>query len=353
MKTQRILTSIVLAGALLLTAAPRAVAGPQGEVDRAMAAVSRAIAEAARSMDRHAHTFAADAQSGKVTEKFAKTVPLAKGGMLDLSNISGNITITVGAGDQVVIDATKRGRTAEELKEVTIDVTPSPNRVEVRTRYPENKRNISVSVEYHVTIPRGAGATIKSISSDVTATGVDGELSANSISGDVHVTGAANLRAAKTVSGDVTLDNATSTGACAVKTISGDLTVRGLKAREVQIDTISGDVKLDNVVTDRVTSKSISGNVQFAAPLAKGGRYEMTSHSGDITIQTGDKVGFELTASSFSGSINTDLAVTTKGDAANEAGRGPRRHSVQGTFGDGSAVLQLSTFSGDIKIVKK
>ncbi len=49
------------------------------------------------------------------TEKFSKTVPLPKGGSLDLSNISGDIVITGGPGDQVVIDAVKRGKTAEDL----------------------------------------------------------------------------------------------------------------------------------------------------------------------------------------------------------------------------------------------
>ena len=50
------------------------------------------------------------------TEKFSKTLPLPQGGSLDLSNISGDIVITGGAGDQVVIDAVKRGKTAEDLE---------------------------------------------------------------------------------------------------------------------------------------------------------------------------------------------------------------------------------------------
>jgi len=53
-------------------------------------------------------------QQQQQTEKFSKTVPLPKGGSLDLSNISGDIVITGGAGDQVVIDAVKRGKTAED-----------------------------------------------------------------------------------------------------------------------------------------------------------------------------------------------------------------------------------------------
>ena len=85
------------------------------------------------------------------TEKFSKTVPLPKGGSLDLSNISGDIVITGGAGDQVVIDAVKRGKTAEDLKLVQIEVAATATRVEVRTQYPRERRNVNVSVDYTVT----------------------------------------------------------------------------------------------------------------------------------------------------------------------------------------------------------
>ena len=66
--------------------------------------------------------------------------------------------------------------------------------------------------------------------------------------------------------------------------------------------------------------------------------------------------GFELDASTFSGSINTDVPVTIGGDT--ERNRDERRHGmhghrVQGTFGDGSAVITVRTFSGDITVRKR
>jgi hypothetical protein len=55
--------------------------------------------------------------------------------------------------------------------------------------------------------------------------------------------------------------------------------------------------------------------------------------------------GFELDASSFSGEIRAaDFALTSR-----RAGR----HSLSGTYGDGSAVVDLSTFSGSITISKR
>ena len=146
------------------------------------------------------------------TEKFSKTVPLPKGGSLDLSNISGDIVITGGAGDQVVIEAVKRGKTAEDLKLVQIEVASTATRVEVRTQYPRERRNVNVSVDYTVTVPRAAGVTVRTVSGDLKLATIDGELRADTVSGDVSREGASRLESAKTVSGDVTVTSAGSDG---------------------------------------------------------------------------------------------------------------------------------------------
>ena len=44
-----------------------------------------------------------------------------------------------------MIDAVKRGKTAEDLALVQIEVTTTASRVEVRTQYPRERRNINVS----------------------------------------------------------------------------------------------------------------------------------------------------------------------------------------------------------------
>jgi len=43
------------------------------------------------------------------TEKFSKTVPLPKGGSLELSNISGDIVVLAGSGRDATIECTRRG----------------------------------------------------------------------------------------------------------------------------------------------------------------------------------------------------------------------------------------------------
>ena len=289
------------------------------------------------------------------TEKFSKTVPLAKGGTFDLSSLSGDIVITGGAGDQVVIDATKRGRTAEDLKLVQVEVTATANRVEVRTKYPEGRRNINASVDYNVTVPRGAAVILNSVSGDMKVSTIDGALRLNTVSGDVTVTSAAQLEAARTVSGDVVVTASGSTGDISAASVSGGVTLKSVKAKGFDLNSVSGDVILTDVTCERVKANSVSGGMTFSGPLAKGGRYTFQSHSGDVTITTGGAVGFEMNANSFSGDIKSDYELTVKfgGETPAAGERHPRRQNVRGTWGDGSAVLELNSFSGDIRIVKK
>ena len=65
-------------------------------------------------------------------------------------------------------------------------------------------------------------------------------------------------------------------------------------------------------------------------------------HAGTVRVTLSDEVGFEFDASSFSGSIDAQLPITGGGRKS--------RRSVRGTVGDGSARLEVSSFSGDIII---
>ena len=100
------------------------------------------------------------------------------------------------------------------------------------------------------------------------------------------------------------------------------------------------------MTSERVDAQAISGNVAFMGNLAPNGRYEFTSHSGNVRIAVGGKTGFQLEATSFSGGITSDLPITCEGAASG-------RDSLRGKYGDGSAILELTSFSGSIAITKR
>ena len=171
--------------------------------------------------------------------------------------------------------------------------------------------------------------------------------------GNVSTSNAPRVEWARTVSGNVDLAGVSQDGDLEVQSISGGVHVTGLKARSLNANTVSGDITLASASIERVNARSVSGGFEYSGALARNGRYEVTSHSGDVRFTLSDSVGFELNASSFSGSVRSDYAGSTA-VGGGRRGRGFRREStVESTVGDGSAKLELRTFSGSIVISRR
>ena len=295
-------------------------------------------------------------------ETFSKTVKLGASGILDISNLSGNIDIKRGSGPEVLIEVTKiaRARTAEAAREmlpmVRVEITPRPERAEVRTIYdsgeprePGRGRNINVSVNYVITAPRETRIRAVTLSGNLTANDVQGELSLVTTSGNVAITNASRVTAARSTSGNVELTNINSDVALDAGTVSGDVIARAVKARRMTVGTVSGRVVVQDVQTERLTAQTFTGDVDYSGAFAKGGRYDLKSHAGNVRITVGEGSGFEVEANSWSGTVHSAFAI---GGSDGEPQRG-RRKIIRGTVGDGSAMVSITTFSGDVHLVKK
>lgn len=294
----------------------------------------------------------------EVTEAFNRTVRLGRNGTFDLQNVSGDITVTGGGGDNVRIDATKRVRFANQneaknlLSEMTIRVDERDGRVEVRTDYPR-RRNWGGSVDYTVSVPRDASVILKTMSGNVRITGVNGEVRAESFSGDMTTDAVRRLRSLKTMSGNLEISNAAAEELSA-SSLNGDVIVSRLKASGVDIQTIGGDVRLTDVDADHATLRTFGGDIDYTGRFARSGRYEFKTHSGDVRLTPTDNRGFSLEAQTFNGDVRSDFPLTLQSTPGNSFGPGRgRNQSVRGSFGDGSATISLTSFSGDIVIVKK
>jgi DUF4097 and DUF4098 domain-containing protein YvlB len=288
------------------------------------------------------------------TEHFSRKIKIGRDGRVSISNIAGDITVTGGSGDDVSIEATKRTRGDKgELAQVQINVDEHAGRVDVRTEYTRNDNN-HVSVDYIVTVPASAAVEMHSVSGGLHITGVQGVARLETVSGEVSASSTPRIEVAKSVSGDVELSGTSSDGDLSASSVSGNVHIKGVKARSIRLGAISGDVGVSDAACERVDMKSLSGTVEYAGTLTKGGRYDLTSHSGVVRMILAGALGFELDASTFSGSINSQLPLTIGGDAApNGRRRGMSNRSIHATFGDGSAVLTLRTFSGSIVISKR
>jgi DUF4097 and DUF4098 domain-containing protein YvlB len=288
---------------------------------------------------------AQDRRGDEQTERISRKFKIGATGRLTLSNISGDIALTAGSGDEVTLEAVKRTRgDRSELSSVVIEIDDRPGRVDIRTRH--TARRDRASVDYTVTVPRDATVDLSSISGNVRAANVQGALRAQSVSGTVVVSGSTNVEFAKSISGDVELTGSAPDARITGSTVSGAVRARDLKTRALSLSAISGNAEVSNVEAERLEVKSVSGDVIFAGAAVRNGRYEFNTHSGNVRLTLAGSSGFELNASTFSGDVRSDLPVTINDSRPR---RGPGR-SVRAVVGDGAATLTVSTFSGDIVI---
>jgi DUF4097 and DUF4098 domain-containing protein YvlB len=292
------------------------------------------------------------------TESFSRKVRLGANGRLTITNLSGEIAVTAGAGDEVSIEAVKRTNgNRSDLSQVQIQVDAVAGRVDVTTNY-ESARfrgNSGVWVDYTITVPQTTTVDARSVSGMVRISGIRGTARAESISGTVTLANVAKAERAKTVSGGIELTDITDADALNLNSVSGSIRGTNIKARTLTAETVSGALDLNNATCDRLDARSISGRMQFTGPLAKNGQYDLRTHSGAIAVTVPANAGFVFDATSFSGDIRSAFALTVGGDVNQSIGRprGPRRSAIHATIGDGSAQLQVETFSGSIVLDKR
>jgi DUF4097 and DUF4098 domain-containing protein YvlB len=348
--SERVLALLTLA-ALAAPAAPaRAQAFPDG-----IESVVRGALENVRGVARY--------QQGREeqTDRQTKTLRVGANGELSLANVAGDIVVSRGSGNEVSVEIVKtaRARTVEEAREMLglVEVTASERqgRAEVRIVNPDserrnNRRGINVSVSYTVSAPAGTRLTASSVSGSIKVTDITGDLTLNSVSGSVRVAKGGRIASAKSVSGNVEIVDTQADGEIEAQSVSGNVIARKINARQLTLGSISGEVTMEDVQCERAEAHSISGTIEYSGVLAKSGRYEFQSHSGDVRMTVTGGTGFELEANTFSGDLRSDLPL--KLDRGDSDRRG-RRRALRGVWGDGSAVVEITTFSGNVVIAKR
>lgn len=349
-----------LAAAPALAAAQAAQGGATGNVR----VTSQVVVEQQRERPRP-RVFQGQGQGRhEERETVSRTIRIGGSGELIISNLSGDITVTRGSGNDLQIEAVKvaRGRDADDAREVLkllrIDIIERGSRVEAKAVYPSQqdmggpqRRQYSASVNYTITAPAGTRVSAKTLAGNVKVTDIRGDIAAESTSGDVSISGAERIIRAETKSGNVQVLNSSSEVAFEARTMSGTVTLRQVKAPRLEAASISGNVLISDVDAPRIEAQTISGDVEFASPFIKNGRYDFQSHSGTVRIVVLGGSGFEIEATTFSGTIQVDSALNLKKEDDQPAHR--RQRSLRAVHGDGSALVDATTFSGRVIVTRK
>jgi hypothetical protein len=282
---------------------------------------------------------------------FQKTVDLGSRGTIDLSNTVGQVRISGTQGNSVRITATKRVQQTDPdaaralMTNIIIRVTERGGGVEVFTELPTTKTPVPTLVDYDIAVPMSASVSLHN-QGNVFIANVKGELRAEAFSGDMVLTGVSRVRRAKTFSGSLFINGAEGEEVSAE--VAGTLRMSNVHARNVETRTIAGVTTAFDVDCERCTFTSVSGDIDLIGPLRRNARYDISTNSGNIRVVIPDgPVGFDLEATTVA-TLRSDF--TLKPTTPSSPASGNR--FLRGSYGDGSAILSLRSFTGNVTVAK-
>ncbi len=130
-----------------------------------------------------------------------------------------------------------------------------------------------------------------------------------------------------------------------LSSLSGKITVRGLRAR-LKASTTDGDIELIDISGESIDAiSSTRGNITLIGPLDHEGKYNLYSGSGQVRVIFPATASFTLDAATREGRIDVE------GFQLTEEHRSP--HHLEGTYGEGVAVLMIRTYKGIIHLQKQ
>ena len=200
-------------------------------------------------------------------------------------------------------------------------------------KYKKTGPNLASIDELEVTIePRG-----KSL---VVAREMSG-LNRGSVEFDIYIPAKTSHIAAKSVSGNIELAHMHERVQQELKTVSGGISTD--RCDDLNAESTSGTIGF-LFSGERLSVKTVSGSIRGSFRNVKpGGRMDLSSVSGSVTLSVDEGYSAEFSLHSISGSIHCDLPISLT--------REERGH-LEGKIRNGSSTLSVKTTSGAIKIEK-
>jgi DUF4097 and DUF4098 domain-containing protein YvlB len=233
----------------------------------------------------------------ELTADFHQTYPLSPTGRVSIANINGDVHISAWDRNEVKVDAVKRAYSAERLADVTIEVTNTSDSVLIKTKYPDrnwtenrNRENSSASVEYTLTIPRGARLdSAELVNGSLDIDGVQGDVQASLVNGTVKAGGLGGEVKLSTVNGAVEANVARLDDAKGVSlnSVNGSIALiipSGANA-QVKASTLHGAITNDfglAVDDGQYVGHNLSGQIGAGGP-----RIRLNNVNGSISIKRG------------------------------------------------------------------
>jgi DUF4097 and DUF4098 domain-containing protein YvlB len=188
-----------------------------------------------------------------------------------------------------------------------------------------------VKTDFEITIPVESELSVRTDSGNVTVESVHGDMTFDTVGANLQLS-------------DVD-------GYMVIKTIDGSLVCTRC-AGKLEANSISGNMQMLQPSLDSIRVQTSSGNILFDGSFLNRGVYIMKNFSGTIEVHFTGTDSFDVNATSLKGSVinQASFKPDTHGNHHPSSKYG---QSLFGTMNEGHAKVELSSFSGTIKILKR
>jgi DUF4097 and DUF4098 domain-containing protein YvlB len=267
---------------------------------------------------------------------FEKTVAAQPHGVVDISNVAGEIEVNGWDRQEVSVRA-ELGAQVER-----VDVSSEGGRTTVKVVLPSHTSGHG-EAQLHVQVPRESEVDVSAVSADVKVEGVQGVERLNTVSGEVAgELGGADAEV-KTVSGEIRLKGHGAPARLRLNSVSGDVRLEH-GGGDFEGTTVSGTMSVTLESARSIRARTTSGDMRLEAKLARGATVEATSVSGDVSLRGSADGGYSYEVSSFSGDISNCF------DAKAEHGNYTPGSRLEGTRAEGAGHVRIKTMSGDVRL---
>jgi len=240
----------------------------------------------------------------------------------------GRIEVKSWKNSEVVVNA------SQPSNKVGLDMEQADDRIDVIANILDTSAPQSeLSENIQLTVPEQTELQIKTQTGLIYVEQVIGDMKLESIAGDVHL---------KEVSGYIIVH--TTGGSFVCTQCSGKL----------DFNSISGSAQILQPSLKSVNLITTTGNILFDGDFIRTGIYTMKSGRGLVEVRFSGTDSFDLNAQTSSGVVENRAEAFLKPDT-----HGFRRNASKyakglfGTVGNGLAKVELSSFSGTVRILKR
>jgi DUF4097 and DUF4098 domain-containing protein YvlB len=192
---------------------------------------------------------------------------------------------------------------------------------------------LELEADLQRTVPEETELQLKTETGLIYVEQVVGDMKLESYAGDVHL---------KEVSGYII-----------VKTTSGSLVCTQC-AGKLDFSSIGGNAQMLQPQLNDVNLMTTTGNILFDGDFVRTGLYSMKSGKGLVEVRFSSTDSFDLKAQTATGIVDNQAAAFLKPDTHGVKHIASKyMHSLFGTVGMGLAKVELSSYSGTIRIMKR